>query len=66
MIKTLSSQTSFTSRKPIVVMDAGIATDDNIALLKRMGYEYLCVTRSNLKDYYADTDSVPVLVKGHL
>ena len=63
MVTTLSSQTSFTSRKPIVVMDAGIATDDNIALLKRMGYEYLCVTRSNLKDYYADTDSVSVLVK---
>jgi len=63
MINTLSSQTSFTSRKPIVVMDAGIATDGNIALLKRRGYEYLCVTRSNLKDYYADTDSVPVLVK---
>ena len=63
MINTLSSQTSFTSRKPIVVMDAGIATDANIALLKKKGYEYLCVTRSNLKDYYADTDSVPVLVK---
>lgn len=63
MIETLSGQTSFTSRKPIVVMDAGIATDDNIALLKNSGYEYLCVTRSNLKDYYADTDSTPVLVK---
>ena len=63
MINTLSNQTSFTSRKPIVVMDAGIATDDNIALLKKMGYGYLCVTRSNLKDYYADADSVPILVK---
>jgi hypothetical protein len=45
MIDSLSSQTSFTSRKPIVVMDAGIATDDNIKLLKKKGYEYLCVTR---------------------
>lgn len=63
MIETLSSQTSKTTRKPIVVMDAGIATSDNIALLKNRGYDYLCVSRSKLKDYYADTESKPVLIK---
>lgn len=63
MINTLSLQTSFVKRKPIVVMDAGIATDDNIKMLKRKGYDYLCVTRSNLKEYYADIDSKPVQIK---
>ena len=60
VIDALSSQTSFTGRKPIVVMDAGIATDDNVKMLKRKGYDYLCVSRSNLKEYYADTNSKPI------
>ena len=63
MIDTLSNQTSTTTLKPIVVMDAGIATDDNIHLLKNKGYDYLCVSRSNLKAFYADIDSKPVQVK---
>jgi transposase len=63
MIDTLSNQTSTTTRKPIVVMDAGIATDDNIQLLKNKGYDYLCVSRSDLKTFYADIDSKPVQVK---
>lgn len=63
MVDTLSTQTSSTNRKPIVVIDAGIATDDNIQLLKNKGYDYLCVSRSNLKAFYADIDSKPVQVK---
>ena len=43
MINTLSTQTSFTTRKPIVVMDAGIATEENIGLLKSKGYDYLAL-----------------------
>lgn len=62
VIDALSSQTSFTGRKPIVVMDAGIATDDNVNMLKRKGYDYLCVSRSNLKEYYADTNSKPIQI----
>jgi len=50
MVNTLSNQTSFTKRKPTIVMDAGISTEDNITMLKRKGYDYLCVSRSNLKD----------------
>ena len=63
MVNTLSHQTSCTKRKPIVVMDAGIATDDNVKMLKNKGYNYLCVSRSNVKEYYADTDSKPVVIK---
>jgi transposase len=63
VIQSLSNQTSETKRKPIVVIDAGIATDDNVEMLKTRGYNYICVTRSNLKNFYADTHSVPVLIK---
>lgn len=50
-IKDLSSVTSFSGRKPTVVMDAGIATDDNLKMLRDNGYHYVCVSRSRLKDY---------------
>jgi len=63
IIDTLSHQTSFAKRKPIVVMDAGIATEDNVGMLKRKKYDYLCVSRSNLKEYYADIDSRPVQIE---
>jgi hypothetical protein len=63
MLDTLSSQTSITTRKPIVVIDAGIATNDNVMMLKRKKYDYICVSRSNLKEFYADINSIPVQIK---
>lgn len=35
----------------VVVLDAGIATEENLALLSKKKYKYLCVSRSKLKDY---------------
>jgi hypothetical protein len=63
IIDAISKQTSFSGRKPIVIIDAGIATDANIAMLREKGYDYMCVSRSNLKAYYADIESRPVIVK---
>ncbi|NTW33789.1 MAG: IS1634 family transposase [Bacteroidetes bacterium] len=63
VILHLSQQTSFTSRKPIIVIDAGIGTDENIAMLKSKGYDYMSVARSGLKEYYADVESKPVQIK---
>ena len=63
MVDTLSYQTSFTARKPVVVIDAGIATDENIDMLKSKGYDFMCVSRSSLKNYYADIDSRPVHIR---
>ncbi len=57
------NKTSFSGRKPIVVMDAGIATDDNVDMLRDKGYDYLCVARSNLKAYHADIDSKPITIR---
>ena len=63
LIDKLSYATSYTGRKPIVVMDAGIATEENIIMLRGRGYDYVCVSRSQIKDYYADINSRPVQIK---
>ncbi len=60
LVKTIGNATSFSQRKPVVVMDAGISTVDNLKMLRKEGYDYMCVSRSNLKDYRADTDKEPV------
>lgn len=63
IVNALSKQTSFSGRKPIIVIDAGIATDENLKMLKSKHYDYMCVSRSNLKEYRADTNSTPVEIK---
>jgi hypothetical protein len=63
VIDTLGKNTSQSERKPIVVIDAGIATDSNIAMLKEKGYDYMCVARSSLKEYTADTGATPIQIK---
>lgn len=55
-----------TDDKPVVVIDAGIATEDNLKAIKDKGYHYLCVSRVKLKDYLADTSRSPVLLKTDL
>ncbi len=57
IIEKLRIQTSATQRA-LVVLDAGIATEDNLTLLEQNGYDYVCVSRSKLKDYQATTGSV--------
>ncbi|NLD98572.1 MAG: IS1634 family transposase [Fibrobacter sp.] len=53
MVESLSLHTSATGRKPMVVLDAGIASDENLAMLRRKGHGYLCVLRGKLKEYHA-------------
>lgn len=62
IIEALSKRTSATGRKPIVVMDAGIATEDNIQLLREYSYDYLCVSRSGMNKYSADSDVQPIQI----
>lgn len=45
--------TSTTAVKPIVVMDAGIATEKNLKILTLQGYKYVVVSRTKIKDYQA-------------
>jgi hypothetical protein len=37
--------------KPVAVMDAGIATEENLAYLRGINFDYICVSRSSLQDY---------------
>jgi len=50
-IAELSARTSQTLRNPIIVMDAGISSEDNLSMLREKQYDYICVSRSKLKDY---------------
>jgi len=62
-IQELSLGTSSTGRKPIIVMDAGIATEENTTMLKEKGYDYICVNRVKLKEYkQADANGETVTV----
>jgi len=51
LIDKLRINTSNSTKKALVVIDAGIATEDNLKMLREKGYDYLCVTRSKLKQY---------------
>ena len=62
MINNLRIKTSASSKKALVVIDAGIATEDNLKMIKAKGYDYLCVSRSSLKKYHVVADAKTVTV----
>lgn len=39
--------------KKVVVMDAGIATEDNLKMMREEGYDYVCISLSKMKNYNA-------------
>ena len=49
-------------QKVLVVIDAGIASQENLDLIKARGYNYLCVSRKALTDYTVDADARTVTV----
>ena len=63
MIKDLRNKTSTSAEKALVVIDAGIATEENLAKIRSAGYDYLCVSRSRLKDYILVAGSEPLTVE---
>ena len=54
-LETLSAE-----NKPTVIMDAGIATKDNIELLKEKGFDYICVSRNRPESEHADEALVEI------
>lgn len=50
-------------QKPLIVMDAGIATKANLKLVRDKKYHYLCVSRSKLKNYEIDPNRLTVLLE---
>ena len=66
MIETLSQKTRTPSgpgQKVLVCLDAGIATEDNLARIRERGYDYLCVSRTRLADYELAPDCKSVKVQ---
>jgi transposase len=49
-----NQQQLFDKGKPTIVMDAGIATEDNIKWLKGEGYRYLVVSRKRHREFFED------------
>jgi hypothetical protein len=62
IILHLRSLTS-TSMRAVVVIDAGIATEENLAMLSENNFDYVCVSRSKLKDYRIDPTCCPVEIE---
>ncbi|HUZ58707.1 MAG TPA: IS1634 family transposase [Hanamia sp.] len=64
MVDSLAPYATPGIKNPIVVMDAGIATEENLTMLKEKKYDFLCVTRTKLKDYkVADEKKQRVVVE---
>lgn len=49
--------------KVLVVIDAGISSEDNLKLIKEKGYNYLCVSRKRLTDYELSEDAQTIIVR---
>lgn len=53
ILEKLKAHRGKSAKRQVVVMDAGIATKDNLRMLKEESFDYICVARSKLKDYRA-------------
>lgn len=61
MIDKLGAHTC--AQTAVVVLDAGIATEENLKLITGKGYHYLCVSRSKLKEYTIDPNRLTVMME---
>ena len=62
MINKLRIKTSSSARKALVVIDAGIASEENLKMILDNGYDYLCVSRSSLNKYIIEAGATTVSV----
>lgn len=51
LLTTLEGKFDNTFEKPVVVMDAGIATETNLTSIKDKEYDYICVSRLQTKEF---------------
>ncbi|PRY85175.1 transposase [Marinilabilia salmonicolor] len=56
LVKSIVGQSYSSSEKPLVIMDAGISTEDNLIELRELQYDYVCVSRTIPKDYKTLSD----------
>lgn len=51
MVEELKQRSGRQNLSKVIVMDAGIATEDNLKDLRKNGEKYICVSRTMIKDY---------------
>lgn len=51
MLDDVASQLYLGKEKPVVVMDAGISTEENLECIRQRDYDYVCVSRSKPTQY---------------
>ena len=61
LLNSLTKQLTFYGQKPLVVMDAGISTEENLRTIKGMEYDYVCVSRTTPKEYNKLSDSAETI-----
>lgn len=57
MLDDLQKHSDPEKEKQTVVIDAGIAIEENLQLITKKGYHYVCVSRKRLKDYPSFKDN---------
>ena len=69
MLSDVVSVMEVKDEKPVIVMDAGIATEENLAIIRseKYGYDYVCVSRTIPKQYDKLTDEATAISdnRGH-
>lgn len=59
-LEKIVPEISFGNRKPTIITDAGIGTQDNIEWMRSHGYDYIVVSRKRLHEIPIGMDMVPV------
>jgi transposase len=62
---TTATPATADGKKRIVVIDAGIATEENLKMITDKNLDYVCVSRSSLKKYAVMEGASPVVVYDH-
>ena len=57
-IDDLESRRIDKTAKPVIAMDAGFSSEDNIKMLIKRGYDYISVSRRKLKDYVLEKNGL--------
>jgi len=69
MLSDVVTAMDIKDKKPVIVMDAGIATEKNLEIIKsdKYGYDYVCVSRTIPKQYDKLTDQATAITdnRGH-
>jgi hypothetical protein len=61
MIDSLREATSASTKKALIIMDAGIATQENLELVTQKGYDYLCVSRTKPKTFSLKNETPTII-----